>query len=104
MTDPMNDLRQASADMSGVKLSESWWQKAACERVEQKTEAILDAYYTLADLRNRSVSDSEMLAAVLREVINQCQNSQGMISAPELLQISRELDYQAMPLNFILEQ
>ena len=45
-----------------------------------------------------------MLAAALREVINQCQNGQGMIPAPELLRIARELDYSAMPLNFILEQ
>ena len=104
MTDPMDSLRQASADVSGVELSEPWWQRAARERVEQKAEAILDAYCTLADLRNRSVSDSEMLAAALREAINQCQNSQGMIPAPELLRIARQLDYSAMPLNFILEQ
>ena len=104
MTDLMDDLHQASADVSGVELDECWWQKAARERVERKAEAILDAYCTLADLRNRSVSDSEMLAAALREVINQCQNSQGFVPAPELLRIARELDYSAMPLNFILEQ
>ena len=57
MTDPMDSLRQASADVSGVELSEPWWQRAARERVEQKAEAILDAYCTLADLRNRSVSE-----------------------------------------------
>ena len=104
MTEPMDDLRQASADVSGVELDKCWWRKAARERLERKTEAVLDAYCTLADLRNRSVSDSEMLAAALREVINQCQNSQGMVPAPELWQIARELDYSAMPLNFILEQ
>ena len=104
MTGPMDDPHQASADVSGVELDECWWQKAARERVERKAKAILDAYWTLADLRNRNVSESEMLAAALREVINQCQNSQGMIPAPELLRIARELDYSAMPLNFILEQ
>jgi len=104
MSDPMNNLRQASADVSGVKLEPCWWQKAARKKVEEKTEAIFDAYCTLADLRNREVSDKEMLAAALREVINQCQDGQGMIAAPELLQIARELDYSAMPLNFILEQ
>lgn len=68
------------------------WQKAARERVERKAEAILDSYCTLADLRNREVSDSEMLAAAVREVINQCQNGQGMISAAELLRIAIQLD------------
>jgi hypothetical protein len=33
-----------------------------------------------------------MLAAALREVINQCQNGHGMIFAPELLRIATQLD------------
>jgi hypothetical protein len=90
--DPMNDLRQASADLSGIELYPCWWQKAARAKLEEKAQAIFDAYCTLADLRNRSVSESEMLAAALRETINQCQNGQGMISAPELLRIATELD------------
>lgn len=34
-------------------------------------EAILDAYFTHADLLNREVSHEEMLAAVIRELVNQ---------------------------------
>jgi hypothetical protein len=90
--DPMNDLRQASADVSGVELHPCWWQKAARKKLKEKAQAIFDAYCTLADLHNRSVSESEMLAAALRETINQCQDSQGMISAPELLRIATQLD------------
>ena len=67
-------------------------------------QAVMEAYCTEADRLNRAVTEAEMLAAALREVINQCQNGQGMIAAPELFQIARELDYSAMPLNFILEQ
>lgn len=73
----------------------TWWQKAARERVQRKAQAISDAYWTLADLRDRSVSESEMLAAALREAINQCQNGQGMIPAPELLRIAIQLDKSA---------
>jgi hypothetical protein len=90
--DPMEDLRQASADVPDGDLNRCWWQKAARAKLEEKAQAIFDAYCTLADLRNRSVSESEMLAAALRETINQCQNGQGMISAPELLRIATQLD------------
>ena len=89
---PSEDLRQASADVSDVDPNLCWWQKAARAKLEKKAQAIFDAYYTLADLRNRSVSESEMLAAALRETINQCQDGQGMISAPELLRIATQLD------------
>lgn len=70
----------------------NWVQRAGQAKFKAKVQAIFDAYCTLADLRDRSVSDGEMLAAALREVINQCQNGQGMISAPELLRIATELD------------
>ena len=70
----------------------NWVQRAGQAKLEAKVQAIFDVYCTLADLRDRSVSDGEMLAAALREVINQCQNGQGMISAPELLRIATELD------------
>lgn len=70
----------------------NWVQRAGQAKLEAKVQAIFDAYCTLADQRDRAVSDGEMLAAALREVINQCQNGQGMISAPELLRIATELD------------
>jgi hypothetical protein len=89
---PVHNLRQASTDVPDVELELCWWQKAARKKIEGKAQAIFDAYCTLADLRNRSVSESEMLAAALRETINQCQDSQGMISAPELLRIATQLD------------
>jgi hypothetical protein len=57
------------------------------KNLDSKTKAIFNAYCTLADLRNSSVSESEMLAAALRETINQCQDGRGMISASELLRI-----------------
>lgn len=78
--------------MPDVEPELCWWQKAARKKIEGKAQAIFDAYCTLADLRNRSVSESEMLAAALRETINQCQDGQGMISAPELLRIATQLD------------
>lgn len=103
-SDPMDDLRQASADVSGVELEPCWWQKAARKKVEEKAQAIFDAYCTLADLRNRLVSDGEMLAAALREVINQCQNGQGMISVPELLRIANQLDVADDDVDIFLTQ
>jgi hypothetical protein len=91
MNEAINKLaKQRMANHSELDLC--WWQKAALAKVQQKAAAIFNAYCTLADLRNRSVSDSEMLAAALRETINQCQDGQGMISAPELLRIATELD------------
>jgi len=101
---PMDDLRQANADVSGVELEPCWWQKAARKKLGERTQAIFDAYCTLADLRNRSVSDGEMLAAALREVINQCQNGQGVISASELLCIAKQLDVADDDVDIFLAQ
>lgn len=70
----------------------NWVRRAGQAKLKAKVQAIFDAYSTLADLRNRTVNDGEMLAAALREVIDQCQNGQGMISAPELLCIANQLD------------
>ena len=88
--------KRARAALAEPELAEptktNWVQRAGRAKLKAKVQAIFEAYCTLADLRDRSVSDGEMLAAALREVINQCQNGQGMISAPELLRIATELD------------
>lgn len=84
----MANHRHLITDLALRKLREA----AILNDNKKQAQAILDAYSTLADLRDRSVSESEMLAAALRETINQCQDSRGMISAPELLRIAAQLD------------
>lgn len=69
-----------------------WVTKAAKAQIKRKAEAISDAACTLADLLNRDVSQNEMIAAALREVINQCQTSQGFVFVPDLLCIIKYLE------------
>lgn len=70
---------------------DSWVTRAARENVKRKADAISDAACTLADLLNREVSQDEMIAAALREAINQCQTGQGYIFAADLLSIAKHL-------------
>lgn len=64
-------------------------------------QAVLDAYYTEADLRNREVTDCEMLAAALRAAVDQvvpltleeelfCRNHS--LSLQKMVEIRRELN------------
>jgi hypothetical protein len=76
MTDPMTD----------------WVTRAARAMIKRKAEAIITAACELADFRNREVSQEEMIAAALREAVNQCQNSMGCIYAPDLLCIARHME------------
>ena len=69
-----------------------WVTPAGRAHLKKKAEAISSAAYTLADALDREVSEDEMLAAALREVINQCQDGQAMIPAPQLLLIAEILD------------
>ena len=69
-----------------------WVTRAGQARLKQKAEAISSAAFTLADALDREVSADEMLAAALRETINQCQSGQGIILAPELLLIAEILE------------
>jgi hypothetical protein len=68
-----------------------WVTLAGRAHLKRKAEAISSAAFTLADTLDREVSGDEMLAAALREVINQCQQGAGMILAPELLLIAEIL-------------
>jgi len=69
-----------------------WVGRAARAQIKRKAEAISDAACTLADLLNRDVSQNEMIAAALREAINQCQTSQGFVFVPDLLCIIKYLE------------
>ena len=69
-----------------------WVTRAGRAHLKKKAEAISSAAYTLADALDREVSEDEMLAAALREVINQCQEGQAMIPAPQLLLIAEILE------------
>jgi len=102
--DAMDELRIASADVSNVKLNPDWVQKAGKKHISKKAQAIFDAYCTEADRRDHSVSDGEMLAAALRETINQTQNGQGMISAAELHLIASKLDVAEDDIDLYLQQ
>jgi len=69
-----------------------WVTRAGQAHLKQKAEAISSAAFTLADALDREVSGDEMLAAALRETINECQNGQGFIPAPQLLLIADILE------------
>lgn len=69
-----------------------WVTRAGQAHLKQKAEAISFAAFTLADALDREVSGDEMIAAALREAINQCQNGQGFIPAPQLLLIAEILE------------
>ena len=69
-----------------------WVTRAGRTHLKKKAEAISSAACTLADALDREVSEDEMLAAALREVINQCQDGQAMIPAPQLLLIAEILE------------
>jgi hypothetical protein len=69
-----------------------WVTRAGQAHLKKKAEAISSAACTLADALDREVSEDEMLAAALREVINQCQEGQAMIPAPQLLLIAEILE------------
>jgi hypothetical protein len=69
-----------------------WVTRAGRAQIKRKAEAIMAAACELADLRNREVSQEEMIAAAIREMVNQCQNSMGCIYAPDLLCIVRHME------------
>lgn len=84
---PMDALRQASADVSGVELRPDWVQRAGRAKLKAKAQAVMDAVHG---------QDAEpyplIVAAALRETINQCQNGQGFISAADLYRIAEFLE------------
>ncbi len=72
-------------------MPESWVSHAAKSQLKQTVNAIEEAAFTLADNLDREVSLSEMIAAALRETINQCQNGQGIIYSHDIYAIVDEL-------------
>lgn len=66
----------------------SWVQRAAHLQLKKHVEAIREAAYTYADVVDREVSMDEMIAAALRETINQCQNGNGIIFSHDLYAIA----------------
>lgn len=75
-------------------MAEFWVSRAASARLKQKVSAITEAAYTLADNLDREVSLDEIIAAALRETINQCQNGQGVIYSHDIYAIASELETQ----------
>lgn len=65
----------------------NWVQRASRAKLEAKAQAVMDAVHG---------QDAEpyplIVAAALREAINQCQNWQGFISAADLYMLADYLD------------
>jgi hypothetical protein len=59
-----------------------WVSKAGQFKIAAKAQAIWDVNDQATD--RLDVTDGRVLQMILLEVINQCQNGQGFISAPEL--------------------
>ena len=59
------------------------------EPLSPAAQAVLDAYCTEADLRNREVTDCEMLAAALRAAASQLTSTKAML---QLQAIAAELE------------
>ncbi len=72
-------------------MPESWVTRAAKARLKQTVNAIEEAAFTLADNLDREVSLNEMIAAALRETINQCQSGQGIIYSHDIYAVADEL-------------
>lgn len=72
-------------------MSESWVTRATKAHLKQTVDAIEEAAFTLADNLDREVSLNEMIAAALRETINQCQNGQGIIYSHDIYAVADQL-------------
>ena len=66
----------------------SWVQRAAHLQFKKHVEAIRESAYAYADFVDREVSMDEMIAAALREMINQCQNGHGIIFSHDVYAIA----------------
>jgi hypothetical protein len=66
-----------------------WARKAGRAKIQEKADAIYQAYCEAFDHTNRY--EDEVLTFTLKEVINQCQNGQGYISSAELLLVAEAL-------------
>jgi len=60
----------------------NWVSKAGQVKIKAKAQAIYDAFDKATEIID--LKDGQVLQFTLLEVLNQCQNGQGFISAPEL--------------------
>jgi hypothetical protein len=72
-------------------MTEDWVSRAARAQLKKAVDSIEEAAYTLADNLDKEVSLNEMVAAALREMINQCQNGQGIIYSHDIYAVADEL-------------
>jgi len=72
-------------------MTEDWVSRAARAQLKKTVDSIEEAAYTLADNLDKEVSLNEMIAAALRETINQCQNGQGVIYSHDIYAVANEL-------------
>ena len=92
LASPMDELRQASADVSSVELDLNWVQKAGKAKLREKAQAIVDAVdKALWENNPRFNAEYRAASAALLEAINQTQNGQGMVSAADLHLIAMEM-------------
>lgn len=68
---------------------EDWVRRAGRAKIQEKADAIYQAYCEAFDHTN--LYENEVLTLTLKEVINQCQNGQGYISSAELLLVAEAL-------------
>jgi hypothetical protein len=89
----MDDLRDVSAEVSGVELNsqaEDWVKRAGKESRAKIALEIFRAFDISAC--ERGICDGPVLAAAFKEAINQLQESPGIISCSRLLYIAEALE------------
>jgi hypothetical protein len=89
----MDDLRDVSAEVSGVELNsqaEDWVKRAGKESRAKIALEIFRAFDISAC--ERGTCDGPVLAAAFKEAINQLQESPGIISCSRLLYIAEALE------------
>jgi len=65
----------------------NWIAHVAHQRVERKISAVIAA----VDAEGQDAPLERVIAAALHEVVNQCQNSMGVIYAPDITFLARKL-------------
>jgi hypothetical protein len=65
-----------------------WVARAAQRQVERKISAVIDS----VDAAGQDAPLELVIAAALREVVNQCQNGMGVIYASDIVFLARKLE------------
>ena len=98
MTNPLepNDLSHLSDEEFLALCPQGFHGTGDFAPLSPAAKAILDAYFTHADLLNREVSHEEMLAAAIRAVVLQCEYCDdygtSFIDPKDLLTIATDLE------------